>query len=460
MALLLVITFMSNTLIDMHVPRVEVAFPQQGIIRPEAISSGIVRPAVHEHVFTPVSGRITQILEPGDTINSNTVLFTITNDVSAFYDMLADAEHQRDVITLNRQRTQADQQYEQQRLELLLSSTVIPPAPPILNLWNYDLQLEANANELTQIEADINALQILYEEGMISRQDIATKEDELERLAQQRVQLNRQRELAVANHEAAMTAHQGNLTNQAQIRESQIQDQRNRITQLDFTLATQNLELERINDRIYTLLLHLSNDGTVEVQLAEDTFADRTVASLMPGIGVGMVVQEGMPIMHTALNDNHFVVEATFPLTQDFIEIGQRAELTIGNVTAEGEVTNIQPDGGRNVVTINISSENISGGELAQVTVSGPSSTHTNIIPINALRQDVYGYFILFVESVDRFIGSNYHTYMHRVEMVARSNTRVAIQSAFVPGLPGDAIVINSDMPVHAAERVRLVGGH
>jgi len=462
LVVLLMFTFLSRTLVDLHVPRVEVAFSQQGVIQSEAVSSGIVRPANTERVFAPVSGRITQILEPGDTIHGSTVIFTISNDISALYEMLADAEHQWSIVNLNIQRTISDQQYEQQRLTSMLAGTDIPPTPPTLNLWVYDMQLENNTNDMARILDEFEALETLYAEGVIPRQDITARENEVERLAQQREQILRQRDQAIASHEAAMDAHENTIANVQQNRETQVQNQRNRISQLGFTLTSHNLELERIDNRIDSILEQIADDGAVEVRLEAGAFSPRTVAEFLPGIDVGATIQEGAPIMITNLSDNQFEIEAAFPLIQDFIATGQNVDVSVGTAQHEGRTRRIQPDGGRNIVTIAVESRDLAGGELAQVTVSSHGRSHPDIIPLSALREDTFGYFVLFVESVERFLGSNYYVFTQRVDVSSRDNTHVAISAAFGHAFQEDdnpiAIIVNSDIPVHSGDRVRLVG--
>jgi len=446
--------------VDLHVPRVEVDFIQQAVVQPEAVSSGIVRPANSERIFAPISGRIIQILEPGAAIDARTVLFTISNDISALYDMLADAEHQRSIVVLNTQRTIADQQYEQQRLQNMLAGTDTPPTPPTLNLWDYDMQLENNLNEAARIQGEMETLEILYEEGIIPRQDIVARDGELERLAQQREQIYRQRNQAITNHEAALTAHQNAIDNAEQNRAAQITNQQNRVNQLDFAMTSHNMELTQIDNRIYSLQTQIADDGATEVRLDEGDIASRTVTELLPGIDVGTFVQEGMPIMQTILNDDRFVIEASFPLVHEFITPDQRAEVTIGNAQHVGSTRQVRSDGGLNIVTIELTSDTLRGGELAQVNISAPSNMHASTIPLSALSRDTTGYFVLFVESVRGFLGSNYYASMQRVLVTTTDNTRAAIIGSFGTALPEDGVIIvNSDMPVHTGERVRLVGG-
>ena len=169
--LLVFLTFFSRTLLDLHVPRVTLAFAAQGIISPQAISSGIVAPADTERVFAPVSGRITQIMERGDTTNANSILFTITSDMDTLVTMLEQAMHELRVNELNIERETSSLNNARQRHTQLMAEPLTLPTAPTLNLWEYDIQLENNAASITAAENDVATSELLYTQGVIPRQD-------------------------------------------------------------------------------------------------------------------------------------------------------------------------------------------------------------------------------------------------------------------------------------------------
>ena len=459
-ALLLFFTFFSQTLVDLNVPRVSLAFYQQGAIRPEAMSSGIVRPAVSERILAPASGRITQILERGDDINARTVLFTITTDIQALHNNLAQLEHERRVIALNIERAQNEQNAEQQRLSQMLGQPADTPTTPVLRLWEYDIQLEANANDVERVRNEIADLEILYEEGIIPRQRITDMEAELTRLAQARDGITQRRDQAIQNHENAMVVYREQSANIGRNRDAQIQHQRDRITQLGFTIRAHNIEMERITNRISDITQQIENDGETYVMLEEGAFANRSVAEILPGITIGSHVSEGMAVMVTNLRNNQFIIEVSFPQVQDFIDTGQEARVRIGTDEFTGRTSRITPDGARNIVTVEVESRGIRGGELAFVTILGSSTNHASVVPLSALREDTNGYFIFFVEAHERRFGSNYYVLVQRVNTVRQDANNVAISGMHGMTLTNGPIIINSDMAVMAGDRVRIVAGY
>jgi len=344
---ILFLTFFSRTLVDMHVPRVALAFIEPGVIRPEAHSSGIVEPAESTHILAPVSGRITHIMEIGENISNRSVIFTIAGDIEPLEDMLAMTEHEREHMAINIERTQAERAAERDR---------------------------------------------------------------------------------------------------------------ERIRQIDFTLRAHNLEMERIEQRIYDLTEKIEYLTYVEVMLPQG-ISNQTVTKVFPDIAVGTYVHEGTPIMITSLR-NSFIIEASFPQIHGFIRPGLEVEITIGRDRIESHISQVVPAGGRNIATIELTSMRLSGGELAMVTVLAGSSSFPSIIPIGALRRDNTGYFILYVESEPLLFGNSYYARIQRVEVNWRDANHTAISGEWGAPLTEEPVIIASDVHVNADGRVRLVAGH
>ncbi|MCL2386641.1 MAG: HlyD family secretion protein [Defluviitaleaceae bacterium] len=476
---ILFLTFFSRTLSDLHVPRVTIDFVERGTISPEARSSGIVRATDTERIFAPVSGRITQIVQVGDIVNAQTVLFTIATDMRVLTEMSDNAEHDRRVMLLNIERTQSEISSEQQLLLQSLAAPVTIPIAPTLSLLEYDLQLENNERALIlQLEANASAterareelerLQILYAQNIIPRLQLIDGENEVSQLAQAREQIiaqyeqaqeqvNLRRELAISRHEAAIVAFEDTVETARRNNESQIQSHRNRISQLEFTLTALSMELERLEIQIYDLAEQIAAGGIVEVRIPSDANGARTI--MEHDIEIGSQITEGAAILQTALNNGYFYIEASFPQAQDFISINQNATILVGTERLTGRTTRVVPQGGRNNVTISVQSDMLRGGEMVSVIVSGGSTNHANTIPISALREDSTGYFVLYVESVPQRFGRSYYLRARRIEAGRRDSSSVAISSIWGMGIPYEPIVINSDIPVHADMRVRIVGG-
>ncbi|MCL2603130.1 MAG: hypothetical protein FWD90_01470 [Defluviitaleaceae bacterium] len=458
--LLLLLTFFSRTLVEMHLPRVSVAFIQSGNITPEVRSQGLITPIETERIFAPVSGRITQILELGTSTLHGSVLFTITADMRALYDQLDAAHHERRVIDLNIERTQSDLSNAQRQLNTLRADAPGTPAIPTLNLLEFNLQLAANTNDTEAVRESIATLEELYGLGIIPRQQIIDRENDLLRLVQARENINQRREQAIEAHEQALANYDEALVTASRNRDTQIRNQQNIIAQLNFQIRALELDGERADKRIETLAGRIEEGGVYQVRFELGTPTNRLITHISPGLDVGSHVAEGMHVMTAATRNNRFTLEASYPQSQDFIKTNQRVEVTVGTLTVDGTIRRITPQGGRNVATIDFSSSDLRGGELATVTFRERSPNMPNIIPINALRtKETTGYYILHVEAQETRFGTQYFLREVMVQTNIRDARHAAISERAGSALSDDplVVIVNSNVPVAAGDRVRLV---
>jgi len=343
----------------------------------------------------------------------------------------------------------------------MLAEPATLPIRPTLNLFEFDLQLEGNAADIERVHGDIANLEFLYSQGIIPRQDIINRQNEIVRLEEAREQILQRREQSIRDYEDSVYRYYDSVGGAERNRETGIQNQRNRISQINFTINGHNMEIDRIQRRIRDLTEQLEDGGTVEVTLDEYAFANHRVIELMPGVTLGSNVHEGMAIMETSLRNNRFIIEASFPQADRFIEENQTVDVMIANDRFEGRTISVTPTGARNTVEIEITSNALRGGEWASVTVSGGVSTHPTILPLSAVHEDTNGYFILFLDVEERRFGGNHYIVRSmQVEVVRRDTSRVAITSRFFGlDLPSGPIILNSDIPIQPNMRVRPADG-
>lgn len=454
---LLILTFFSRTLMDLQIPRVSLAIISPGQINPQAVGSGIVVPANTERIFAPVGGRITQILERGEETDATTILFTITSDKQTLQDNLEQTEHELRLNTIAIEQTNSNREYAQQRLTQIQNQPLDLPNQPTLNLWEFDMQLESNTSSMENALRELATHERLFEQGAIARQDLLNREAEITRISRDRQEIYTRRDRAIEDFETAMLTHIESVGSAQRTRAEQISAQENVIAGHNFTLSTQNMERERIERRLNDLQEQIEGGGVIYVRLPEDAPPNRLVSEIAAGIEIGSVVSEGAPILTTALRNNRFVIETSFPQIQDFIDTGQDVDVSVGTQTINGTTARIVPDGGRNTVFIHVTSGQLLGGEMAQVTVSGGNTNHPNIIPLSALHEDEQGYYILFIMPQARRFGSSYYVMRMQVEATRRDDRHVAISTRWGMELPEEPIILNSDMPITVGRRVRLV---
>jgi hypothetical protein len=212
----------------------------------------------------------------------------------------------------------------------------------------------------------------------------------------------------------------------------------------DLMLRALQLEKARVEAELTTLHEIIDTGGVFTVRSGEA----RTVTAVYTA--VGSYIAAGAAVMDTAIRDGRFTVESSFPQRTEHVMPMATANIIVGNERFQGIIRNIIPQGSHNRVYISVNSEQLYGGESVMVTVGGTVVRDTHVIPASALRQHLLGYHILYVDD-------GYIARAHRVDVIRRDGRSVAIRSAQGTNLPEEPIIINSDKPVAAGDRVRLV---
>jgi len=438
-------TFFSQTLADLRIPRVSLAFTQSRVVGQEAIAVGIVTAANTETIFTPVGGTIVQLEERGEQVSGTTVLFTIRTeerDFQPLQEQINQAHDELRLIALNRERVQASRALEQQRINQLMEDTPTAPA-----LVEFDLQLANNAHQIETAQRELEERQALFAQGIIPRHQVTEREDTL-------ATLQRAREEILIRQELALEAQAEHITEQIRARNTQIELHQAAIAQFDLQLRVHTAETESVHRRINELTSRMiGGGGYVEIE----SEGNRTILDFMPGVTVGARISEGAPMMMTALRDNQFTIEVPIGAMQYFVEVGNEAVVEVGTTQITGNVRRIFSDGGRSMAIVEVNDRRLSGGEFAFVTIQGQRSSFTNTVQRSALREDSSGYYLLIVEAEERLFGVSYYARALRlVDVLGRSDRYVAVIARESLDVP---IIINSDVPVYVGTRVRPVDG-
>jgi len=435
-------TFFSQTLTDLRIPRVTLTFRHEGTVIPEALSSAILLPANNKTVFAPTDGTIVQLAERGYRGHSASVLFTIHSDLESLQQLLTKAQDQQRLVALNIERVQTNLALERQRMT--------PPAavsPAGHSLVEYDLQLAQNYHAIESAQRELSEQTTLYNQGIIPRQDLTTIENRISSLQLAREQILARRQLAETTR-TEIAAEQGRArANEAGVHQGII-------NQLEIQLRIHNLELEGILDRIYRLNAQIEEGGLAEVTAG----GNLTIDDIMPGITVGARVSEGMPIMTAYVRDHHFRAEVPFALGTPYVDENRAIIISLGAMQVNSRVSRVFYQGDIVIAVVYVEESRFSGGERVMANLRGPGVRSLQVIPRNALRVDSRGYYILYVEAVERLFGFSYYARAHRIEgIAARGDRYIATDLGFF-GFPiNEPIIHNSDGPVYPGDRVRPV---
>jgi len=441
MAIVAAFTFFSQTLTDLRVARVTLTFRHEGIVVPEALSSAILMPANAKTIFAPADGTIVQLTEQGYRGLSASILFTIHSDVENLQQLLAQAQDQQRLVGLNIERVQNDLALERQRMAQPAASPVGP------NLLEYELQLAQNYHAIEAAQRELAEQTALYNQGIIPRQDLAALESDIASLQLAREQILARRQITEAAH-AEITAEQG------RVRANQADVHRGVINQLEIQLRIHNLELENILNRINEINTQIEEGGFIEVTAG----GNLTINEIMPGITLGASVSEGMPLMTAYVRDHNFRAEVPFAQGTPYVEENRTIVISLGGVQLNSRVSRVFHRGDIVVAVVYIEESRFSGGERVMARLQGPGARSLQVIPRNALRIDSRGYYMLYVEAVERLFGVSYYARAHRIEGInARNDRYIATDLGFID-IPLDApIILNSDSPVYPGDRVRPV---
>ena len=446
MGILIAFTFFSQTLADMRIARVNLTFSQTRTVVPEVHSAGTVMPLNTLMLFAPVDGAIVQLAELGYQGLSASVVFTIHSDVQRLQEQLTQAQDEQRLIALNVERVQNDRALEQQRINQLNAE-----APTRVSLVEYDLQLIGISDQLEITQSALESQEALYAQGLGTRQAVAESENMLAALELAREQILARRDLAETRQAEA-------IAGQGRARDTQLQLHQSAISQLDVQLRIHAMESERIAARIYELTQQIAEGGLVEVPVG----GNRTIIDIMPGIVAGARVSEGTPIMMTAVRDGLFRVTAPFAQNIEYIErLEERmpAYVHFGALEVTGRVARIFPDGDQIMVAVDVESTRFSGGERAMVRIQGRGVHSRQVIPRSALRVDTMGYYMLYVEAVERLFGLSYYARIQRIDGIEARGIDGYIATILNMGVSPitEPIITHSDMPVYAGDRVRPV---
>jgi len=433
--------FFSQTLTDLRIPRVNLTFSHEGTVIPEALSSAIILPANTKTIFAPTDGTIIQLAERGYRGSSASIMLTIHSDVESLQELLSQALGEQQRIALNIERVHNDLALERQRMTQPAASLTSP------GLVEYDLQLAQNYHAIENARSELAEQTILYNQGIIPRQELTVLEANISSLQLAREQILARRGIAEAAQAEIRAEHNRARANQVGLHQGAI-------SQLEIQLRVHTLELEAVLDRVYKLNAQIEEGGLVEVAAGDNL----TIDSIMPGITVGARVSEGMPIMTAYVRNHNFRAEVPFALGTPYVDENRAITISLGAVQVNSRISRVFYQGDIVKAVIYVEESRFSGGERVMANLRGPGVRSTQVIPRNALRVDSRGYYILYVEAVERLFGRSYYARAHRIEgITARGNRYIATDLGFFGYPIYEPIIFNSDGPVYPGDRVRPV---
>jgi multidrug efflux pump subunit AcrA (membrane-fusion protein) len=362
-AVLLLLLFFSKTIYTYNMPAVTGTKPKRGSLSKLEISSGIASWAETEAVYSVSGGTVGRVfVREGDTVKKDQVLFEMDFDIAA-------AERRYAEIGNNIGKLEADINGLRTRLGnirtvLAATESGADTEEPNTALPAFTGQAGIIALEISKAKFTLNDAQLAFEFGFASKYDLINLENNLKAL--------------LFKYSAEADDLELNLT-------SKLMDM-------------ENLKLSR--EAVRDLLKDYRNNAVIRAPA--------------PGIVLNLPVERGRYFSENALLvsigvGREFFVECSVSLDNNFVNPGDTCELSNASHVLNGTVRRIKPSMQGKIVTISISSDEVSDGETFDVTFEKNSAASFVLVPNSAVNQDNNGYFLYQIKRRKGIMGDEYY---------------------------------------------------
>lgn len=503
LAVMLVLTFFSNTIMNRSLPEVAVQYTQSGTITASIRGTGTVTANSTYNVSVSQTRTVATVLKKvGDTVKPGDVLFTLgdseSDELKTAKDSLSALKLQYSIDLINASSAFTDDKRKIEQAQKTLTNaisdrdtyssssadTVAQKKAEIASLKSdiADLQKKQAATGFTGIDETSLRTQkraIQDKEDEIHKADAAgedtsTLETQLDRLKDDYNDME-----DAAKYGEKITSAQADLTN-AQADLTDVQESYTSWKTADAAVTTAQ---DALDDLVYALEKKQKVDGSItnlnlaaskakiaeQQQVVNELSADsisKEILAPQAGIVTTINVKAGDT---TVASTPLAVVETpdlgyslTFSVTAaqaKKVTVGQTAE--ISNYYSDSDIkatlTSIKTDpanpGVNKILTFTLTGEVETGSQLS-LTVGEHSADYQFIVPNSAIRTDSTGDFILIVESKSTPLGNRYIARRVDVQVLDKDDTNTAVSG----GLAGyEYVITTSSAPLEPGMQVRLV---
>lgn len=498
LAVMLVLTFFSNTIMNYSLPEVATQYVQSGSVTAKIRGTGTVESGDPYNIKVTESRKVSSVaVRVGDDVQAGDVLLyledaesdelkTARTELEAAQKVLAAAWDSYYVAMLSGDITAADIQaangnvspntYRQQITEAQNAITPLQEKVDELqrNLDNIDAQIQLEngydssaQSRVESAKAAMDAAYAQYQQTVSGGDAAATSSAEKN---YNTAKENYEKAQAEWNSRQGSQVHANLLSQRASV---------------EVNLYNAQKDLEEAEKRLSELTGMLSNKAVLDVYLREIADARDKVNDLEEQVeeltekAIGGTVTADIAGTVTSINvvagDTTSAAEPVVVLqpegrgyTMSFsvtteqarrLSVGDRADLVNAWRYDDVEVVlaSIKPDpsdpGQQRLLTFDVTGSVVAGQTL-NISVGQQSANFDCIVPNSALREDNNGKFILIVESRSTPLGNRYIASRVDVEVLASDDTKLAVSSAALSGY--EFVITTSTQPVSAGQQVRL----
>ncbi len=394
------LTFFSNTINNFMLPQVETIYVNSGNLVKTVDGKGIVEAKQTYEFYIKSSIKVLEInTEAGEFVKKGQTIMTL--DKTELQSQLEDS-----LIIL-----------EQKKISLKKLENASSELKQ-----KYKVNIENAEKETAKCQEDLNIAKKLYEEHIVTKEEMQKSEEKLETANKNYSDLQLQKEIDIKNNEL---------------------DIKN--TKLDIQLK-QN-DIDSIKEELNTInKITAPTDGIIK----EINFAK------------GSIANSSKPLFKMTDINSGFELKITVDKSKSFyIAVGDKAKVNItslGGKELEGTITNIT-DNKENIedkkeIYINLQSEDLKGGEQAKLHIQKESQRYDMLVPNEGIRKDSNGYYALILKEKDGVFGKEYYVEKSMIYCDGSDNKNTAVTNGL---FPLDKVVIKSSKPISPGCRVKLM---
>ena len=492
LAVMLVLTFFSNTIMNYSLPEVATRYVMSDSITARIRGTGMIESGDPYHIEVNESRKVASVaVRVGDMVQKGDVLLYLEDvesqelkdaqdKLKAAQDALQTARDAYSAALLSDDITAQDIQaangntsdasYRQQitniQAEITAAKAALAPLEEKVaglqqQINNIDAQNAYNQSQLAIAKSNLDAAKAKVDS--VSGGDVAAADEEALAKAQKTYD-------DINNSITALNNQKSALQLQKYI------DERDRNAAQDVLTAAEN----KLKD-LMTLLDHkhkldgykdaISNaqetvkEAQALVDKLEAEAVDVTVTADISGtvtsvnVVAGNTTTPGFPVVVLQPEGQGYTM--SFSVTNEQarrLAVGDRADLVNAwryddvTVTLASKKADTNNPNQNTKLTFNVTG-NVVAGQTLSISVGQQSANYDLVVPNSAIREDSNGKFILIVESRSTPLGNRYIATRVDVEVIASDETRSAISGALYGY---EYVITTSTKPVDAGQQVRL----
>ena len=493
LAVLLVLTFFSNTIMNYSLPEVAAQYPQSTTLTTKIRGTGTVEAAQSYNVTVQETRTVATVnVKKGDTIAAGDTLLTLDATESQ---ELQDARSSLASLQLEYEKMQLPKSEEgaaTQALTLSQAQAAVSRAETELaNAKQYESDLKWYQDQVNSAQSAVNSATQKKEsaenQSTALEKQISSIENSNEQIAPQTTSLYQQKAAAdqtasdAANELASaepklnsaksaldsFTSSHSDATS-VSAAETALQTAKDALATAQAT-ATDTENTNTYNESVNQLELEAKAQ---EVKNAEDkvkALEEKTSAASIKSRYAGVVTEVNVaagdttsadtPLMVVELTEKGYTLKATVKKDQArTLKEGLQAEIT--NLWDSGitmTLTSITADkndpANSRVLTFSVTGEDVSVGQSLSFSVGDKNASYDLVIPSAAIHTDANGSFVYVVQVKSSPLGNRYSVKKKTVSVVASDDSNSAVSGELEAQ---DFVITTATVPLEVGTQVRM----